>query len=318
MKSKAHIALLTLFLCNAPVLSQTATVGGLAGAAMRMGFGARGIGLGNALSAVSSGDIDSYYNPALVPFQSSPVAMASYGVLTLDRKLNFVSYTQSLKPSAGVSIGVINAGVSAIDGRDRDGVHTEDFSTSENSFFLSFGLRLQDNISVGITTKILYYKLFEDIHSTTLGIDVGAFYLLSNELSFGAVLQDIGSKYKWDTSNLYGQLGTITEDKFPLRKRIAASYTPKDLGVLLCSEFEVIGLASYWRIGSEVGILPGFQIRGGIDQISISGTVNAKPSFGFSFRAQAMGWTPTIHYTYVLEPYTPNGLHVLALSANFE
>ena len=38
---------------------------GLAGAPMRMGFGARGMAMGNAMTAVTSGDVQSYYNPAL-------------------------------------------------------------------------------------------------------------------------------------------------------------------------------------------------------------------------------------------------------------
>lgn len=53
------------------------SIGGLAGAPFRMGFGSRGIGMGNALSAVTTGDLSSYYNPALTPLQTAPELMAS-------------------------------------------------------------------------------------------------------------------------------------------------------------------------------------------------------------------------------------------------
>ena len=69
---------------------------------MRMGFGARGMAMGNAMTAVISGDGQSYYNPAIVPFESEPTVAASYGVLSLDRKLNFLSFTESLKPECWI------------------------------------------------------------------------------------------------------------------------------------------------------------------------------------------------------------------------
>lgn len=110
-------------------LQSSSSDAGLAGAPMRMGFGARGMAMGNAMTAVTSGDVQSYYNPALVPFETEPTAVATYGVLSLDRTLNFLSYTKSLKPNAGFSLSLINAGVGNIDGRDRDGIHTETYST---------------------------------------------------------------------------------------------------------------------------------------------------------------------------------------------
>jgi hypothetical protein len=76
-------------------------LGGLAGSAMRMGFGARGMTMANALSADASGDGTGYYNPAVVPFQLHPSALISAGILPLDRSLNSAGYIQSLKPTGG-------------------------------------------------------------------------------------------------------------------------------------------------------------------------------------------------------------------------
>ncbi len=42
-----------------------AQLGGLPGAFARMGFSARGISMGNAMSSVTTGDVMGYYNPAL-------------------------------------------------------------------------------------------------------------------------------------------------------------------------------------------------------------------------------------------------------------
>ncbi|MBI3004385.1 MAG: hypothetical protein HYY49_03110 [Ignavibacteriales bacterium] len=296
----------------------SSSLGGAPGAPFRIGFGARGIGMGNAMTAVNSGDVSSYYNPALVPFQEWPFVSAAYGVLSLDRRLNFLVYVQSLKPSAGISFGIINAGVTNIEGRDRDGTPTETHSTSENSFFLSFGLKPDEQLSVGVTAKLLYYSLFEELSSSTVGIDVGAVYQVTNEIAVAAVIQDVNSKYIWDTSKLYGRLGNTTIEKFPLRKKLAFSYSRPDVGVIVSSEMELINSETMFRIGSEIAVTGGFQLRGGLDQISVSQNMDARPAFGFSFQTEAISWKPGIHYTFVLEPYVSSGLHIVSVSASFE
>jgi hypothetical protein len=290
----------------------------LPGAALRMGFGARGIAMGNALTAVITGDLQAYYNPAVVPFESVPTAVAAYGVLSLDRRLNYLSFTKSLKPNAGISLCIINSGVGDIDGRDRDGVHTDTYSTSENSFMLSFGLHPVPKLSVGICVKVLYYNLFEGMKSTTAALDIGALYLLSEEFTIGGVLQDINAKYKWDTSPLYGINGNSSIEKFPLRKRIGVSWSPANYSLLISSEFEAIGSAAYFRIGSEVEVYDDIFIRGGIDQIALNADMPAKPSLGISVQTKVATWTPAFHYAYVFEPYSPSGIHILSLSMRFK
>ena len=313
------IILLSFFM-SMNALSQfesSSSVGGLAGAPMRMGFGARGMAMGNAMTAVISGDVQSYYNPATVPFESEPTVAATYGVLSLDRKLNYLSYTKSLQPNAGFSLSIINAGVENIDGRDRDGIHTENYSTSENNFLLSFGLKPTPDFAFGVTAKILYYSLFAGIKSTTAAIDIGVIYLLSQQLTLGAVVQDITAKYKWDTSTLYGQLGNTSSDYFPLRKRIGLSWMPKDYPILLSGEFESIGSSLYIRAGSEIEVYNGVHILGGIDQIAINVDLPVKPTLGISVQTKVANWTPSFQYAYIFEPYSPSGIHILSLTLRF-
>ncbi|MGB5289477.1 MAG: hypothetical protein WBN42_13405, partial [Ignavibacteriaceae bacterium] len=61
------------------------------GAFSRIGFGARGIGMGNAVSSITEGELVSYYNPAITPFQENNSFQAGYSFLSLDRSLNFLS-----------------------------------------------------------------------------------------------------------------------------------------------------------------------------------------------------------------------------------
>ena len=99
-------------------------IASMPGAFSRMGFGARGIGMGNALTAVTEGNLVSYYNPALSVFQEGNSFQTSYTFLSLDRSLNFLSFTRRFDlggkkdRAAGISAGIINSGVGKIDGRD--------------------------------------------------------------------------------------------------------------------------------------------------------------------------------------------------------
>jgi hypothetical protein len=298
-------------------LQNSSSLGGEVGAPFRMGFGSRGIAMGNALTAVIQGDLQAYYNPALTPFISVPTAVIAYGVLSLDRRLNFLSYTQSLKPNAGISLSIINSGVGDIDGRTLEGIHTEIYSTSENAFMLSFGLKPVPNLSIGVTVKILYFVLFDEMKSTTAAIDLGALYLLSDELTLGAVIQDINAKYKWDSSPLYGMNGNTQFVRFPLRKRMGISWNSSRYSLTTSGEFELIGSASFFRIGSEIEIYSGIHIRGGIDQIALNADLPAKPALGISVQTKIAQWTPAFQYAYVFEPYSPSGVHILSFSLRF-
>ncbi len=51
------------------------------GAFSRLGFGARGIGLGNAVSSITEGELVSYYNPAITPFQENNSFQVGYSFL---------------------------------------------------------------------------------------------------------------------------------------------------------------------------------------------------------------------------------------------
>lgn len=293
-------------------------LGGLAGATTRMGFGARGMAMANALSADNLGDVIGYYNPALVPLQTRPSALLSAGFLPLDRNLNFACYTQSIKPTGGFSLALINAGVSKIEGRSVDGRPTEMYSTSENEFLFTFGTKLRPGFAVGVSAKILYYSLFEGVKSTTVGFDLGILYIPATEWSVGLVVADINSKYKWDTSQLYGAEGNTTIDRFPLRRKIAVCYSPGFLKGRIAGEVEWIGSVLVSRIGTEIALHENVALRGGIDQIDFGGKINAKPSIGFSVQAAVGSWMPTVDYGYILEPYASGGIHMLSVRVSFE
>lgn len=314
----ARLFVLSILLCDVLVGQVESSVAGRPGAPFRLGFGASGMAFGNALASTPSLPITGYYNPALVPFQSNPSAELSTGFLTLDRHLYFLSFGRPIKPSGGISLGVISAGVTGIEERDGDGQPTGITSTSENAFLLSFGVKIAPRVAIGISTKILYFKLFTDIHSTTVGFDFGAVYLLSQDFTIGAVVQDVASNYKWDTTKLYGLTGNSTREFFPVRKRLGLGYAPSSVPIVAAVELERVAAATLFRTGVRVELLSEFSLQAGVDQIDFAGGLPAKPSMGFSLKTKVAGWDTMIDYAFVLEPYSPAGFHMLSLGVQFQ
>lgn len=315
---KHRIALLVPFAAFIAATS-SAQIGGAPGAYSRMGFGARGMGMGNALTAVVSGDVIGYYNPAAIPLTEHRSASGSFGLLSLDRSLNFLGFTQSLPPDAGISAGLINAGVSSIDGRDADGEQTGMLKTSEDQLFLGFGLRFRSGFSFGLNLKILYYHLYTDLTSLTAGLDFGVLYRVDNALTLGLTVKDVNSKYKWDSTPLYAEQGISSEDNFPLRVTVGAAYMLPDSIGLVSADVEFSDVRTrVLRVGAEIPLIREVTLRAGIDRIDLKekGT-GASPAFGFTLARGLEGWTPSITYVYVIEPFAPSGMHMISLDVIF-
>lgn len=305
-----------------------------AGAFTRLGFGPRGIAMGNSLSAIKEGDLSSYYNPAVSVFQNGNVFQSGYSFLSLDRKLNFVSFTrrfdfyskrdsavENRKPrtSAGVCVGLINSGVTNIDERDNQGFKKGTLSTSENQFYVALSIKFSEKIAAGFSTKFYYYKLYQDITSTSLGFDLGLLYSYTKNIAFSAVLTDLNSKYKWDSSPLYDIDGAITENKFPTGKKIGISYYLDEYKVLTAGEyyFDNFGTKMF-RVGAEYSPLDDLFLRGGIDNYQLNnGDEPVKPSFGIGYSKAIASVVVGFDYAFMYEPYSAQDRHIIGAHINF-
>ncbi|MCF8260517.1 MAG: hypothetical protein K9J12_07065 [Melioribacteraceae bacterium] len=330
MKIRNYIiqSILLLFSC-AQVFAQaeTSQISSRPGAFSRLGFGARGISLGNAMAATNTGNLVSYYNPALASFQEDIFIGTGYSFLSLDRSMNFLNVTKKFefgkKPGsnskprsvAGLSFGIINSGVSEIEERDNQGTKSGSLSTSENLIYLGLSNKFSEKFSLGVSFKFYYYSLYEDISTTGFGMDLGAIYSFSDNLKFAIVLRDVNSKYRWDTTELYGQSGNTYEEKFPLSKVFAASYFYEEYKLSGSVEWESSNAGtSYLRMGLEAELNEFFILRGGFDRLDISNSdTPIRPSAGFAFNYSLGGIKTVFEYAFSIEPYSSFDKHIIGL-----
>lgn len=330
MNKKFLILILIIFTLQLIAQPKTSKISSLPGAFSRLGFGARGMALGNAMTAVIEGELNSYYNPAINPFNQDNQIQLGYSFLSLDRKLNFVQLnkifkqyrrdvfgnkTNEIHSRAGLSIGLINFGIDNIDGRDNSGIKTQIYSISENMFFLSVGISPSNKLSIGVTAEYYHNSLFDKMTSTAVGFDLGFIYRLTDYLTIGGFVGDINAKYRWDSTPLYKEEGNNFYDYFPTIKRIGLSYNlPANLG-FVSSDFEFTNFGTrILKLGCEISPVEFLQVRAGVDRINlVNKDMIPKLSFGFGLNHTISGKLFEINYAFVTEPYSPSNQHIISL-----
>ncbi|MFC2083808.1 PorV/PorQ family protein [Bacteroidota bacterium] len=175
------------------ILPQTAGNSGLS--FLKIGFGARNLGMSD-LGVVGANDVTALnYNPALLINSSNAQILVSHNewIQDLRSELFGATFTMFDLPFA---VGINTTTISDIEVRTRPG---EVESTFNAHFFfgsISTGFRVFDRLSSGFTIKYLYENLLTD-ESAGMAFDIGLFYeKLLNTVDVGLSLRNIGSLSK--------------------------------------------------------------------------------------------------------------------------
>ncbi len=128
-------------------------------------------------------------------------------------------------------------------------------------------------------------------------------------------MKDINTSYEWDTSELYGQSGNSTKDKFPLIKIIGASYKLNEEYYFTLAFENSNQSVNIFKAGAEYSFNEFFKLRAGIDRIDVSNTSNGiKPTLGFSYQHDFELLKPTLNYVFSYEPFTHYPLQMITLT----
>jgi len=142
---------------------------------LRLGAGARSIGLGGAFTAIADDATATVWNPA--GLGSAPDLSLNFSTqqLELDRSHNFIALTKALGSAGSIGIAITNAGVSGIPQYDSSENYGGEFDYSANAYSLSYGIGI-GNFSLGLTGRML---------ADNFGLDT-----VENQSGFGGV--DVG------------------------------------------------------------------------------------------------------------------------------
>jgi hypothetical protein len=300
--------------------------GGYSGNFLRMGLGARGMGMGGTSTALTTDGCTAYYNPAALVFLERKWITASLRSMALDRSLNYIGYAQSVGNTAeeaskkglirgGFSIGWLSAGVSNIDARDFNGNDIGTLSNWEHGFFFSFALNPAPQFAIGFSGKILYNRFpditdkGEAISATGFGFDIGLLFRPSSNLFFGITVKDIRSGYTWDTQDLW-ERGTQTINSFPRILKMGGVWKGLQDRLVLALDIEKI---EYWPFmyngGAQWKVYDGIFLRGGLYHNDLT--------FGAGYDLALSNKSLRLDYAFVSDPVAPHGNHIFTCSFVF-
>jgi hypothetical protein len=269
---------------------------------LKLGAGARALAMGEAFSSVSNDATAFIYNPARLVIGDKGNVSFMHNFSVQDLSTDFIAAKFPSGKKLAFGLGVFTTGVNDIEIRNTPGAVVETFDSRNFSAGLSVAYMVANNVSVGITGKLIYEKIYVD-DASGYAFDFGTNYSKDNySLSFA--IANVGSIDDLKNEN----------SKLPSLVRFGGSYKflpSKTFSILAALDgFQVLSGGSFHlHSGIEAGYKDFLFLRLGYQ----SGYENKGLTTGLGFRYQA--WS--IDYAFV--PYTDSfgTSNAISLGVNF-
>lgn len=173
------------------VLTQHSFAAGSGMTFLKLGIGARSIGMGEASAAVAQDPTATFYNPAGLARSTGPRISLMHKEWMQGTRTEFLGAITRWK-SLTFGLGLNTTSVRDIEIRTTPGPSKGTFSSQNSSLGLSMGFNLSSCLSAGITGNVLYERLLTD-DATGYGINVGALYSAPMDVSLALVINNIGA-----------------------------------------------------------------------------------------------------------------------------
>ncbi len=217
--------------------------GGWAGAFLQLSWSARVAGMGSAFVGVADDAEGGLFNPAGSIILEKRHFTASHRFMTLDRRMNFVSFIRGINKDAGLGVSWINVGVGEIEQRNSNGELIGNIRDFENLIALTFAKRIGKEILMGVNIKYDQHTI-ANVSANGLGFDFGVMWGENKPYRVGAVVQNVGLNHRWSTGDFWNKPengilgGSTTKDEFPLIAKLGGSYRLYQNRVLVALDLE--------------------------------------------------------------------------------
>lgn len=236
---------------------------------LRLGAGARSIGLGGAFTAIADDATATVWNPAGLGSAADLSFNISTQQLDLDRSHNFLALTKALGSAGSIGLAVTNAGVSGIEQYDAQERYGGMLDYSTNAYSLSYGIGF-GNFGIGLTGRMLMDSFGADNSQSGFGgVDVG---LMGHALHIDMGEEKVPTFHYGIVAKYLG--AALGDDTVPMVVNVGLAYDLYMGNVVTFAadiEQEFVNLdqsATSLKLGAEYTILTykstGFAIRGGV------------------------------------------------------
>ena len=158
---------------------------------LKLGIGARALGMGEAYSALSEDVSGVFYNPAGISWGEENEITLMHKSWAFGTSTEFLGSTLHTN-NVTVGLGLNSTSVDDIEIRQQPGPSLGTFALHDFYASATVSWRVDTSISLGVTSKFLYEKIFID-ESQGFGLDLGARYQFERNWSLAAVLSNLGA-----------------------------------------------------------------------------------------------------------------------------
>jgi hypothetical protein len=203
MKFIKYLLIMIILTTGMDALAQQSSKSGTTAAQfLKIGIGARAVGMGSAFAATSDDITSIYWNPAGLASNLSNEALFNHTNWIADVGVDFAAIASYIDGFGIIAVSFTS--INAIDGMVVRTVEQpegtgERFDAGGFSIGLSYARQLTDNFSMGFNVKYISESIWHE-SATGFAIDAGALYRIDvlNELRLGASISNFGTKMKMD------------------------------------------------------------------------------------------------------------------------
>ncbi len=222
---------------------------------LKIGVGAKAVGMGESYVAAADDVYAAYWNPAGLTHVETNQFGFMHNEWFEDIRYEFLGYVQPMGELGTLAGSISYISMGDLERTDETGTVVGDsFHPYDILLGLSFGRRLSDDISIGVNGKFLREKIDEE-SADEFAVDIGGLYFIPNSgLILGVNVQHLGTKMKF------------IEESFslPLNVKFGAAYRLIDGALTIATDvnrpvdnYVNVGLGAEYKI---MGIM---NLRGG-------------------------------------------------------
>ena len=301
--------------------------GGYAGALLQLSVQARPAAMGGAFYGLSDDGSAQYFNPAGLSQITQKTFSSSYRIMTLDRKLGYVSMVLPTHLESALGISWLYAGYGEVTARNASGRELDrTISSEEHLFSVTFAKRFVPYFSVG--TKLgYYYKKLANLDANSIGVDFGGMLFVDSlmeygymedkpvqDITVGLIVHNLAATYPWTTNDYWEKYtdnpGVTQNDKFPVLVGLGVSF--KTFNRKLLTVFDVeknTKQTAKVKFGGEYTVDKLLRLRAGLNQ----GHVTA----GMGLSQQINNFMLMFDYAFSAEKADEGSDHIISLNLVF-
>lgn len=303
------LLIITLILASMPAAAQNTDIHENAGTRamtfLKIGIGAKAMGMGESHVAATDDLYASYWNPAGLARIQKPQLALMHNEWFAGINHQFIGFALPVGDIGTVGASANYLSFGELQGRDRDGNETTIFRPYDLALVVSYANAVTSNLAFGANAKFLREQIADE-SGTGIAFDFGGLYTFPElPLALGFNAQHVGPRVRF------------VEEAFglPFTFRCGAAYQPWSEAFMLTADVVrpsdndiTTGVGAAYTIADILQLRTGYKYKlGGND---LGGTSGLTGGFGLTLRR--------FQIDYALVPFGVLGLtHRFSLVANF-